>query len=184
MALTVNNTLFGAPGVSDPVMFHPGLVGIKRKVNFAKTPFAAGTSYALFGLPKAFVATGAFVEETAKCPAVNITLGTKSGTASDVMAATALGGATLARAAKQLATAKVIDGGDIVALTATAQTSGAVTTVDEGEVNVVVYGYTPYGDSLGNVDTPDWRTPTSPGSENERNVAGIDPYQSAATRRS
>ena len=77
MALTVNNTLFGAPGVSDPVMFHPGLVGIKRKVNFAKTPFAAGTSYALFGLPKAFVATGAFVEETAKCPAVNITLGTK-----------------------------------------------------------------------------------------------------------
>lgn len=183
MALTVDETLFGAPGVSDPVMFHPGLVGIKRKVNFAATPFSPGTNYALFGLPKAFVVIGAFVEETAQCPKVSITLGTKSGSAGDVMAATDLGGATLVRSAKQLATAKVLDGGDIVALTATAQQGETVTSVDQGEVNVVVYGYTPYGDSLDNVVTPDFRTLVSPGSENDKNVAGVDPYQNNSVRR-
>lgn len=179
MALTVNDTKFGAGGVSDPVLFHPGIDAIKRKVNFKATPLTPGTSYSLFGLPKAFVVTGAFIEETVTCPKVNITLGTKGGTASDVMAATALGGATLARGAKQLATAKVLDEGDIVALTATAQSNETVTSVDFGEVNVVVYGYTPYGDGLGNVVTPDYRTVEQP----KQNVAAIDPWQENAVRR-
>ena len=179
MAITVDKTKFGKGGVSDPVLFHPGLDAIKRKINFKATPLTPGTNYALFGLPKAFVVTGAFVEELETCPKVNITLGTEGGSATDVMASTALGGSTKARGAKQLATAKVLDAGDIVSLTATAQTGETVTSVDFGELNVVVYGYTPYGDGLGNVVTPDYRE----SGQYAENAAGIDPWQENAIRR-
>lgn len=58
-------TLFGAPGASDPVMFHPGLVCIKRKFDFSVTPLdvsEVGANQEVFGIPKSFVAIGAFFE--------------------------------------------------------------------------------------------------------------------------
>ena len=41
---TVNKTKFGASGVGDPVVFHPGLVGIKRSVDFGVLGAASGTA--------------------------------------------------------------------------------------------------------------------------------------------
>ena len=64
-ATSTANTLFGAPGASDPVMFHPGLVCIKRKFDFSVTPLdvsEVGANQAAFGIPKSFVAIGAFFE--------------------------------------------------------------------------------------------------------------------------
>ena len=176
--VTVDETLFGADGVCDPVMFHPGLVGIKRKVNFSVTNATSGASYALFGLPKAFVVTGAFLEETEKCNAGTIALKVHNKTDSTndktVLAATNVGGSVLARGAAQLGTAVVLNDGDIVSMIATPSSGNMV----KGEVNLVVYGHTPYGDSLGNVVTPDYRSIVQP----HQNTAGLDPWQNVAKR--
>ena len=177
---TVNKTKFGASGVGDPVVFHPGLVGIKRSVDFGVLGAASGTAYELFALPKAFVATGAFIEETDFCTPGTIAL--KIADASDsssdvtVLAATNVGGSTKARGAAQLSTAVVLNEGAHVYMAATA-TSGA--TFPKGKVNLVVYGYTPYGDGLEGVVTPDYRAVSQP----ETNVTGIDPWQETAVRR-
>ena len=177
----VDVTKFGEGGVADPVLFHPGLDAIKRKVNFKATNLTASTYYALFGLPKAFVVTGIFVEETKKCSA-STTLTLKIADASDgdndktLGAAVNVGGSTLARTAKvgTLGTNSfiVLDEGAIVSLVPGANLTG-------GEVNVVVYGYVPYGDGLGNVVTPDYRED----GQYATNAAGIDPWQENAIRR-
>ena len=176
----VNKTKFGAPGAGDPVMFHPGLVGIKRKVNFAALAAASGTAYALFGLPKAFVVTGAFIEETEFCTPGTIALKVADSADSTadktVLSATSVGGSVKARGAAQLSTAVVLNEGDFVYMAATA-TSGA--TFPKGEVNLVVYGYTPYGDSLDNIEAPAYREVA----QTQTNVAGLDPYQLTAVRR-
>ena len=52
---------FGAPGVTDARMYHPGLVAVERTWDFSKTATSASTEYALLGLPKGFVALGAFI---------------------------------------------------------------------------------------------------------------------------
>lgn len=176
----VDTTLFGNAGVADPVLFHPGLDAIKRKVNFAAAkPTSAGT-YALFGLPKAFVVTGVFLEETKKCTAgtIGLIVADSADSSSDVtiLSGTAVGGSALVRGAAQLSTAVVLDEGAIVSLVPTA-TSGD--TFDEGEVNVVVYGYTPYGDGLDNIVTPGYRE----SGQTQTNVAGVDPWQDIAVRR-
>ena len=177
----VDTTKFGKGGVADPVLFHPGLDAIKRKVNFKATNLTASTYYALFGLPKAFVVTGIFVEETKKCSA-STTLTLKIADASDgdndktLGAAVNVGGSTLARTAKvgTLGTNSfiVLDEGAIVSLVPGANLTG-------GEVNVVVYGYVPYGDGLGNVVTPDYRED----GQYATNAAGIDSWQENAIRR-
>jgi len=67
-ATTPATILFGAAGATDPVMFHPGLVCIKRKFDFGATPLDIsedGADQALFGIPKSFVAIGAFFESCA-----------------------------------------------------------------------------------------------------------------------
>ena len=177
----VNETAFGAGGVADPVLFHPGLDAIKRKVNFKATNLTASTFYALFGLPKAFVVTGIFVEETKKCSAsTTLTLKVADKTDGDadktLGAAVNVGGSTLARTTKlgTLGTNSfiVLDEGAIVSLVPGANLTG-------GEVNIVVYGYVPYGDGLGNVVTPDYRK----SGQTEQNVAGVDPWQENAVRR-
>lgn len=178
---TVVNTAFGAPGVSDPIMFHPGLVGIRRHVNFGVTNLTASTFYALFGLPKAFVPTGIFVEETSKCSAsTTLTLKIADATDADndktLGAAVNVGGSALARATKvgTLGTNSfiVLDEGAIVSLVPGANLTG-------GAVNIVVYGYTPYGDSLGNVVTPDYRASGQSSADAAANRAGTDPYDEA-----
>ena len=165
----MDETKFGAGGISDPVLFHPGLDAIKRKVDFSAVNLSKDEAYALFGLPKAFVVTGIFVEETKKCSAA-ATLTLKAGTTT-LGEAVNVGGSTLARTAK-LGTAAVLNEGSVVSLTANSA-------IIDGVANIVVYGYTPYGDSLGNIVTPDYRE----SGQTQTNVAGIDPWQEAAVRR-
>lgn len=172
-ATVVDNTLFGAPGVSDPVVFHPGLVGITRKVNFAAANAKAGTAYAFVAVPKGFVVTGLFVQETSKC--ASGTLAFKIADAADstkdvsVGSAVTVGGATLVREAQNLATPVVADDGAVLCIVANADQ-------EEGGVDVAVYGYTPWGDSLDNVVTPDYRASGQSDTDAADNRAGTDPF--------
>ena len=211
--ITLDTTLFGAPGVSDPVLFHPGIDAIKRKLDFSVSPATHGTKYSLFGLPKAFVVTGVFLEETKRCCGIvstskvggTVSLVAVNNTKTDaddktILAATNVGATagspavwtpvrkavvttksvTISETATPFNDAIVLDEGDTVylAVTLTGGTSGT-SKMDSGELNVVIYGYTPYGDGLGNVVTPDYRVVA----QLQQNVAGVDPWQNVAVRR-
>ena len=174
-ATVVNQTIFGAPGVSDPVMFNPGLVGITRKIDFSATNVTASTYHAFIAVPKGFVITGAFVQENKKCAAGNLSF--KIADAADstndkaVGSAVTVGGTTLARSAQNATSPIVLNDGAIVSLTTSVAQS-------KGEVEVAIYGYTPWGDSLDNVITPDYRTGQSADDE-AKNRAGKDPFLDA-----
>lgn len=145
--MAVNETLFGAAGVSDPIVFEPGLTGIMRKVDFAKANTTAGAFNALIAVPKSFVVTGAFIELSggADCGAVTVQKGE-----AETALVTATAGEATVRAAANLAAADVCADGAMY----TFKTANAATT---GVAKIVVYGYQPYGDSLGNVVTPAYR---------------------------
>lgn len=71
-ATTPKKELFGAAGVGDVRMFHPGLVCIKRTIDFSVSPVDITVTdsndhnyQAVFGIPKSFVAVGAFFESKA-----------------------------------------------------------------------------------------------------------------------
>lgn len=175
-ATVVSNELFGAPGMSDPVVFHPGLVGITRKVSFAAAHADASKAYAFIAVPKGFVITGLFAEETEACKAGTLTfkIADAADSANDkaVGSAVTVGGSAPARVAQNLATPVVANEGAIVSLiSSVAQT--------DGTVDVAIYGYTPWGDSLGNVVTPDYRASGQTEADAEANRAGEDPFLTA-----
>jgi hypothetical protein len=190
-ATTVNNTLFGAAGVTDAKMFHPGLVSIERTIDFSKSNTAASTEYALFGLPKGFVAIGAFIESgadkngnyptaTAFTPYVR--------DASDGDDDVAIGGSfTPSNSAYLRATKLTAYTGTVASTTATISggpsvfDSGAIVSVTfgvqtHGYVKIGVFGYVPDGDSLGNVATPAPRGASRATATDKDNVAKLDPY--------
>ena len=175
-ATVVSNELFGAPGMSDPVVFHPGLVGITRKVDFAAANADASKAYAFIAVPKGFVITGIFAQENEACAAGTLTfkIADAADSASDkaVGSAVTVGGSALARSAQNLATPVVADEGAIVSLISSVKQT-------DGNVDVAIYGYTPWGDSLGNVVTPDYRASGQSASDAEDNRAGQDPFLKA-----
>lgn len=173
-ATTVDNTLFGAAGVSDPYAFEPGLVGIKRRVNFNVANTAAGKTYAFIPVPKGMVITGVRFEEVGKCVAGNVSLkicdAADSAADKAVGAAVAVGGSTAAYSVQNLATPVVVDKNSIVSLV----TSAAETT---GSVIATVLGYLADGESIEAIEMemPAWR-----GGQTEEqflaNVSGGDAY--------
>lgn len=172
-ATVVDNTLFGAAGVSDPVVFHPGLVGITRKLNFTASNAAASTAYSFIAVPKGFVITGLFAQENAKCDSGTLTM--KIADAADstkdaaVGSAITVGASALARAAQNLATPIVLNEGAVIYITSSVKQ-------EDGEVDIAVYGYTPWGDSLDNVVTPGYRASGQTTNDAESNRAGTDPF--------
>lgn len=173
MATTaVNNDLFGAAGVSDPYAFEPGLVGIKRRINFNVANTTASAAYAFVPVPKGMVITGARVEEAAKCGAGTVTLKICDGTSEDIAvgAAVTVGGADAACSVQNFATPVVVAKNSVVCLvTSTAQTAGSVI--------VTVIGYLADGESIEAIDMelPTWRA----GQTEEQflaNVSGGDAY--------
>lgn len=190
-ATTVVNTLFGAAGVTDAKMFHPGLVAIERTIDFSKSNTAASTEYAILGLPKGFVAIGAFFESgadkngsyptaTAFTPYVR--------DASDGDDDVAISGAfTPSNSAYKRQTLLKGYAGTVASTTATitggpsvfdegaivSATFGAQTT---GYVKISVFGYVPDADSLGNVATPAPRGASRATASDKDNVAKLDPY--------
>lgn len=188
---TVVNTLFGAPGVSDPQVFHPGLVCVKRRIDFSKSNTSASTFYALLALPKSFVAVGAFCESGAdkngSYPAAtaftlkvadaddntnDITIGasfTPSNSAyKRETKLTGYAGTVASTTATITGGPTVFDSGAIVGAELGAQTTGYV--------EVGVFGYVPDGDSLGNVVTPGYRDAQQATVAAKDNVGKIDPY--------
>jgi hypothetical protein len=130
-ATVVSNELFGAPGMSDTVVFHPGLVGITRKISFAAANADASKAYAFIAVPKGFVITGLFAEETEACKAGTLTfkIADAADSANDkaVGSAVTVGGSAPARVAQNLATPVVANEGAIVSLiSSVAQTDGTV----------------------------------------------------------
>lgn len=190
MALTTpKTTLFGAPGASDPVVLHPGLVCIKRKFDFSDTPVDItndGADQTLFGIPKSFVVLGAFFESDAdKGGAYPATAGTvtlkiaDSTGGADVAIGTAFAPSATAykRTTALLSAAKAFDSVDSTAGTLPAfATFGANMT--KGVVTVGLIGFVPDGDSLNNVVTPEYRA----SGQTQTNVAGVDPYQISSVR--
>ena len=96
MALTTDNTLFGARGVSDPESYVEPLRTIRRTFDFAKANVTGSTNYEFIWLPKGFLMTGIKVRELSKCSASStVTFKTKADEAT-IGAAVNVGGATLA----------------------------------------------------------------------------------------
>lgn len=197
-ATTVVNTLFGAAGVTDAKMFHPGLVCIERTIDFSKSNTAASTEYAILGLPKGFVAIGAFIESgadkngnyptaTAFTPYVrdasdgdddvaicdSFTPSNSAYLRATKLASTGSDGITQASSStyavsKVASAAKVFDSGAIVSATFGVQS--------HGYVKLGVFGFVPDGDGLGNVATPAPRGASRATTADKDNVAKLDPY--------
>lgn len=202
-ATSTATTLFGAPGASDPVMLHPGLVCIKRKFDFSVTPLdvsEVGANQAAFGIPKSFVAIGAFFEsgkdKNGKYPAAeavtlkvadtvngnDVTIGSAfTPSASAYKRQTILNG----YAGTVASTTATITGGPAV-FDAVDATTGklnaflALGSADrtQGSLCVGIIGFVPDGDSLGNVVTAPYRVVT----QEHDNTAGIDPWQEKSVR--
>lgn len=176
-ATEVSKDLFGAPGVSDPYVFEPGLVGIKRRINFNVANTAAGTVYEFLPLPKGMVVTAVRVEEVTsggKCAAGTVTMkicdASESSADKAVGSAVTVGGSTAACSVQNLATPVVITANSVVSV---------VTSVNEtaGGVIVTIIGYLSDGESIEAVELelPTWRA----GQTEEQflaNVSGGDPY--------
>lgn len=147
--LTTDTSFFNAGGVGDPEVFKP-TVGISRKVDFARAKMVAAASGAanceFIALPAAFVITGLYVEELEKCTAAQITVKTRSDSAT-IGSAVTVGGATPLKSVQNV-TAKVLAAGDILCLCISGGESGL--TVDAGVLKVNVIGYLPDGDSRAN----------------------------------
>lgn len=200
-ATSTANTLFGAPGASDPVMFHPGLVCIKRKFDFSVTPLdvsEVGANQAAFGIPKSFVAIGAFFEsgkdKNGKYPAAEaVTLkvaDTVNG--NDVTIGAAFTPSNSAYKRQTIlngyagTVASTTDTGGPAVFDAVDATTGklnaflALGSADrtQGSLCVGIIGFVPDGDSLDNVVTAPYRVVEQP----QQNAAGIDPWQEKAVR--
>lgn len=191
-ATTVYNTLFGAAGVSDAQMFHPGLVSIKRTIDFSKTNVEDGKAFAILGLPKSFVALGTFFESDADkdggYPAANaITL--KVADASDGDNDITIGSFTPSNSAYKRETSLYGYTGTVASTTATITggpkvfDSGAIVNINvasadatAGVVTVCVFGFVPDGDSLGNIVTPAPRAAEQATATQQTNVGVLDPY--------
>lgn len=169
-ALTTDNTLFGARGVSDPESYACPNRTIRRIFDFAKAPVTGSTNYEFIWLPKGFLMTGMKVRELSKCSASStVTLKTKADSAT-IGAAVNVGDSTLADAwntpvaatkAKDEAgtgtvtvpgASKFIPAGDMLCLV-----PGASFT--EGVVEVTVFGVSTDGQSFdkGLVPPPEYR---------------------------
>ena len=200
-ATTTATKLFGAPGASDPVMFHPGLVCIKRKFDFSVTPLDVsedGADQAVFGIPKSFVAIGAFFESdkdaNGNYPAAQgMTLkvaDTVGGNDITIGAAFTPSNSAYKRqtlitgysGAGESAAAVTVTGGP-VAFDAVDSTTGRLdaflalgaTDRTQGVVTVGIIGFVPLGDGIENVVTPTARVVV----QEHENVAGVDPWQEA-----
>lgn len=175
-ATTVVDTIFGAAGVSDVQMFHPGLVAIKRKIDFSKTNTAASTNYAVLSLPKSFVALGTAIESGADgngaypaATAFTLKVADASDSANDKTLGAAFTPSNAAyKREANLGTSQIFDDGAIVNAAFGAQTAGVV--------EVAVVGFVPFADGLGNLVTPDPRGASAATATTQDNVAKLDPY--------
>lgn len=203
-ATTPKKELFGAAGVGDVRMFHPGLVCIKRTIDFSVSPVDITVTdsndhnyQAVFGIPKSFVAIGAFFESKAdkagKYPSASGTVALK---VADTTAGNdiAIGG-TFTPSASAYKRQTLLNGftgtdssgtvtisGGPVAFDNVDSTSGELLAFitlgadqTQGVITVGILGYVPDGDGLENVVTPDARVVT----QTQTNVAGLDPWQEA-----
>lgn len=176
-ATTVVNTLFGAAGISDVQMYHPGLVAIKRKIDFSKTNTEASKNYAVLALPKSFIVLGTAIESGADkngafpaATAFTLKVADASDSANDISLGAAFTPSNSAykREAK-LGTSQIFDAGAVVNAAFGAQTTGVV--------EVAVFGLVPFADSLGNVPTTaPQREGTSATGSPKDNVAKLDPF--------
>lgn len=170
MAITaVNNELFGAAGVSDPYAFEPGLVGIKRRVNFNVANSKAGIAYSLIPVPKGMVITGIRIEEPVGGATGTFTLKICDGEAEDIAVGAAVTAGTTPKV-QNLATPVVVEKNSVVCLVTSAQLTA-------GSVVVTVIGYLADGESIEAIemDLPTWRA----GQTDEQfmaNVSGGDAY--------
>lgn len=165
MALTTDNTLFGARGVSDPESYVEPLRTISRTFDFAKANVTGSTNYEFIWLPKGFLMTGIKVRELSKCSASStVTFKTKADEAT-IGAAVNVGGSTLAdswntpvaatKAKDEAGTStvtvpggfKAVLAGDMLCLV-----PGASFT--DGEIEVTVFGISTDGQSFARGLTP------------------------------
>lgn len=165
MALTTDNTLFGARGVSDPESYVEPLRTIRRTFDFAKANVTGSTNYEFIWLPKGFLMTGIKVRELSKCSASStVTFKTKADEAT-IGAAVNVGGSTLAdswntpvaatKAKDEAGTGtvtvpggfKAVLAGDMLCLV-----PGASFT--DGEIEVTVFGVSTDGQSFARGLTP------------------------------
>lgn len=190
-ATTVDNSIFGASGLSDAQMYHPGLVAVKREIDFSKTNTSASTFYSLLSLPKSFVAVGAAFESKADAngafpAATAFTL--KVADASDNSNDITIGASFTPSASAYKRETKLTGyAGTVASTTATitggphAFDSGAIVGAElgaqtTGVVEVAVFGYVPFADGLGNVATPAPRGAGRATASDKDNVAKLDPY--------
>lgn len=160
----VSTALFNGNGTFDPEIFKTG-VAIKRKVNFALAKPTGSTNYAFLPLPKGFVLTGLYVEETKKCSASSTVTVKAEADSATIGAAVNVGGSTLAKSflkpvaattAKDAAGTGTVNvpGGDKVFVDGDMLCLVAGESFTDGEVFVVAHGYLMNGDSLDSLTIP------------------------------
>ena len=147
---TKNTTLFGANGVTDPVVFKTG-VGVSRTIDFAKSNMAAAAgeseNFEFIALPESFIIKGLYIEELEKADTeLSVTVKAYSDGATIGSAVTI--GDTAPLKSVQTVTHKVLDKGDVLCLCIAGGASGV--NVKSGVLKVNVIGDLPDGDSMAN----------------------------------
>ncbi len=161
---STNAEFFGGLGCSNPEFFNPGILAIRRKVNFGETPVTASSNNEFLAIPACFVLTGVLCRELKKCGAsTTIGVALKSdGTA--LKSGLSVGGTTLAY--DFASSSKVCANGDMVYITPAAALSA-------GEFEVTILGYLPNFDSKDNIALA---VPYKDTLQTAENVSGGDPY--------
>lgn len=155
MPLTVDKTMFGAVGVSDPSEYMPQ-VAYRREIDFKKANLNAGVNYAFLPVSKGFVATGLLVEEIETVnkydneetkTANTITVKVESDSAT-LGSAVTLSGTT--KAFTPAVVSKAFSAEDILCIVM----AGDAT---EGKVGISVIGYCSSAESVAVATAPAWR---------------------------
>ena len=147
-ALTTDDTLFGARGVSDPCQFLPH-AAFRREIDFSLANAKANINYSMVPVPKGFVLTGAAVEVVEPCDGTSNTLSLKVKGDSAVV----VDGKSVATAGVGVSTtAKAFTADDMLCIVMAANTT-------KGKVAVTVSGFFLSEETYATAQCPAWRAP-------------------------
>lgn len=137
-----NPDYFGSLGCGNPEVFKPGLIALRRTIDFAIAPIGeetGGMNHEFLALPAGLIVTGMLIKEVEQCSSGTLTI---SEVGSNFRAIeTVVGGNTLSRTWEDFS-ADLYEGG-MVAIS-------SATKIETGKVEFTVIGYLPDGDSLDN----------------------------------
>lgn len=149
-ALTTDDTLFGAKGVSDPCLFFPH-AAFRREIDFSKANALGGTdgpNYSLIPVPKGFVLTGAAVAVLEPCDGTSNTFSLKvKSDSADIGSAVAV---TTAGTVGSTASVKAFAADDMVCFKMAAATA-------KGKVAVTLVGFFVDEETFATAPCPAWR---------------------------